>query len=298
MAQQQRNGTGSALGAYIIWGLLPVYWKHLGSVPSAELLSWRVGGCALLAWAALFLRRRKPVPLTGRLLLRVCAAALLIGINWGIYLWAVEKERMVEASLGYYINPLINVVLGMIFFSEKLSKIRFAALMLALGGVIIMTIQTGSFPWISLGLALTFGLYGLVTKRFPPEMDSIEALAREMMVLGPPAVLFLVVAALRGQVHFSGSGLAQQALLLGAGVVTLLPLWLFGRGAKTLPLGVLGFLQYVAPTLMLILGVAVYGEPFGWGKALSFVIILTALGLYTWTLLIKAPTPQSPEPQT
>ena len=292
---RSRDGLVSALSAYLIWGLLPVYWKHLGIVPSAELLAWRVSGCTVLAWTFILIRRRKPVKLDRILMIHIASAAILIGLNWGIYLWAVETERMVEASLGYYINPLINVVLGMIFFSEELGKIRLTALLLALAGVIIMTVQSGSFPWISLALALTFGLYGLVTKKFPPAMDSIEALAREMVVLGPLGIAYLLRSGLDSTLHFPGFGQKVTTLLLLAGAVTLLPLWLFGRGAKKLPLGVLGFLQYIAPTIMLLLGTLVYGEPFGWGKAVSFLIILTALGLYSSTLgKPKGPAPQSP----
>ncbi|MDC7218368.1 MAG: EamA family transporter RarD [Spirochaetales bacterium] len=284
MNKKNNGGLVSALSAYMIWGLLPIYWKVLHSVPSAELLAWRVAGAAFIAWAFILLRGRKPVPLTKVLFLRVLAAALLIGFNWGIYLWAIEFEHMVEASLGYYINPLLNVLLGMIFFSEKLGKTRLAALLLAAVGVLIMTFQNGVFPWLSFALALSFGLYGLVTKKFPPEMDSIEALAREMTLLGPPAVLYLIFLGSRGASHLSGYGQNVTVLLILAGSVTLLPLWLFGRGAKRLPLGVLGFLQYIAPTLMLLLGTLVYGEPFGWGKAAAFAFILTALALYSSTI--------------
>ena len=169
----RKEGLAPAFSAYLIWGFLPVYWKGLSVVSAPELLSWRVAGCAVLAWAILLFRRR---PLTLKsafeskerrkgVLVRILAAALLIGMNWGLFLWAIETERMVEASLGYYINPLVNVLLGMIFFSEELGKVRLTALLLAFAGVLILTLQTGVFPWISLGLAFSFGLYGLVTKQ-------------------------------------------------------------------------------------------------------------------------------------
>ena len=222
------------------------------------------------------------------MLLRVLAAAVLIGLNWGVYLWAVETEKMVEASLGYYINPLVNVFLGMIFFSERLGKIRLTALVLAFTGVAIMTVQSGVVPWVSLALALTFGLYALVTKQFPSSVDSIEALGWEMVVLGPLGVLYLLREGLRGTWHIAGFGMQATVLLLFAGAITLLPLWLFGRGAKKLPLGVLGFLQYIAPTMMLLLGVAAFGEPFGWGKAAAFLFILVALGLYSSAFRTKS----------
>jgi chloramphenicol-sensitive protein RarD len=293
MHDNKRSGLISALTAYVIWGFLPIYWKQLGQVPSQELLAWRVAGCAVLAWTVVLFRRRPPVlsslirkEKTGRaLFLRVLAAAVLIALNWGIYLWAVEMERMVEASLGYYINPLVNVVLGIFFFSEKLGRKRLTALILALIGVIIMTVDTGVFPWISLLLALSFGLYGLATKQFPPELDSIEALAGEMLFLGPLGAAWLIFMGRGGAVHIAGYGPLTTVLLLTAGLITLLPLWLFGRGAKSLPLGVLGFLQYVAPTTMLLLGVFVYGEPFSWGKGAAFLFILAALSIYSSTIL-------------
>jgi len=292
MQISKQSGLISALTAYVIWGFLPIYWKQLGMVPSAEQLAWRVAGCALLAWSVLLIRRRKPVLFAllgkksagGSLLLRLLVAAVLIGLNWGIYLWAVESSRMVEASLGYYINPLVNVILGMIFFSEKLGRRRFIALILATAGVLVMTFETGVFPWISLLLAFSFGLYGLVTKQFPSELDSIEALAGEMVLLGPLGGAYLLLAGQGGTVHIAGFGTLTTVLLLAAGLITLLPLWLFGRGAKSLPLGVLGFLQYVAPTMMLLLGVLIYGEAFSWGKGVAFLFILAALTLYSSTI--------------
>jgi chloramphenicol-sensitive protein RarD len=280
----KKTGILSAFTANIICVLLPIYWKSLTGIHQAALLAWRVAGCSLLAGTVILLRRRNPVPLSKILFLRLFTASILIGLNWMIYLWAIEKGLMVEASLGYYINPLVNVLLGMIFFSEKLGKIRLTALILAFTGVLIITIESGVFPWLSIALALSFGLYGLVTKRFPPEMDSIEALAREMFFLGPFALIYLTYLGSNGSWHFFAYGSKETLLLIMAGSVTLLPLWLFGRGAKTLPLGVLGFLQYVAPTSMLLLGILIYREPFNPGKAVAFAFILIALGVYSTTL--------------
>lgn len=288
------NGIFSAASAYLIWGLLPVYWKALGQVPPVEQLAWRVLGCAVLSW--ILLARRRELALIGLIrtgeadrgiFLRIGLASLFLLLNWGLFIWAVSVNRMVEASLGYYINPLINVVLGIIFFSEKLGTRRLIALVLASVGVVIITLGTGVFPWVSLVLALCFGFYGLIAKSLPERVDSLESLAWVMVLLGPAGGIYLLLSARTGTVHLTGYGTPTTILISLAGFVTLLPLWLFGRGAKKLPLGMLGFLQYTAPTLMLTLGVLIYGEPFGWHKAAAFLFILVALGLYTSTLFRK-----------
>jgi len=281
-----RDGLISAFFAYFIWGVLPVYWKILGIVPPLELIAWRVAGCGVLAWIIILFRSRlvlKALLNTG-LFFRIIIASFLIGINWMLFIWAVGSGRILEASLGYYINPLISVILGILFFSESLGKIRLTALLLALTGVIIMTLATGTFPWVSIILALTFGLYGVVTKGFPSEIDSIELLAWEMVILSPLAIAYLAFLGLQGSWHFISYGSTTTIMLGLAGVITLGPLWLFSIGAKRLPLGMLGFLQYIAPTLMLFLGIFVYGEPFDIYKASSFIFIMAAVWLYSSTL--------------
>ena len=250
MADNRRNGFAAGFTAYLIWGFLPVYWKLLGSVPSLELLAWRVSGCCLLAWIILWVRGRKTArgSFSRRTIRLLVTAALLIGANWGIYIWAVNSERILEASLGYYMNPLVNVVLGMLFLSERIGPRRKIAIVLALIGVLLMTLDAGVFPWVSLVLALTFGFYALTVKRLPDELDSIEVLAWVTGILGPFAAGYIAFAALSGTGggwHLVGYGTKVTVMLLGSGVITLLPLWLFGIGAKKLPLGVLGFLQYV-----------------------------------------------------
>jgi chloramphenicol-sensitive protein RarD len=286
----RQNGLITALLAYFMWGLLPVYWKILGFIPSWELIAWRVAGCGVFAWIIIFIRRRLVLKsmINFRLFLRIVVGSLLIGLNWILYIWAVGNDRILEASLAYYINPLINVILGIIFFSEALGKIRFTALLLALIGIIIMTLAGGTFPWISIILALTFGLYGMVTKGFPSEIDSIEILAWEMVVLSPLALIYLLFLAYQDNWHFLSHGTGTTIMLSLAGFVTLIPLWLFGAAARKLPLGLLGFLQYITPTFMLILGVLVYTEPFNLYKGVAFVFILTALSLYSSTLIKKS----------
>ena len=279
-------GVAAALTAYALWGFLPIYWKALAVVPPVELLAWRVGGAGIIAWFFIFLRKR---PLN-RSILNVKAAsylliaAVLISCNWGLYLWAVFAGKIVEASLGYYINPLISVLLGVLFFSEQMGRTRYIAIFFASAAVILMTLDSGVFPWLSLVLAFSFGFYGFAVKHLPSEIDSIEVLAWETLLLSPFAIGYLVFRGIGGVLHFTGSGTGVTVLLVLAGLVTLLPLWLFGVGAKRIPLSTMGFLQYLAPTIMLLLGVLVYGEHFGLFRGLAFTLVAAALVLYSTTL--------------
>jgi chloramphenicol-sensitive protein RarD len=286
MNNQRRTGLLAGTAAYLVWGTLPVYWKALAVVSPLELLSWRMAGCGMIAWTMILLRRK---PLNLKLLtpcaaLLLLAAALLLVVNWGIYLWAVSEDRILEASLGYYMNPLISVILGVAFFAERLGRIRYAALFLALCGVVLMTLDAGTFPWVSISLALLFGLYGMAVKRLPPGLDNIEILAWICTLLSPAAAVFLVFRGFGEGIHIAGYGFTVTFLLLMAGTVTFLPLWLFGVGARRIPLSAMGFLQYITPTMMLLLGVLAYGEPFGLLRMIAFGLVAGALVLYSLTL--------------
>ncbi len=283
-------GVVAALSAYVLWGFLPVYWKSLSVVPSAELLAWRVGGAGIIAWLFVLLRKR---PLSRSVFNMKAAgfllmAAVLISCNWGLYLWAISTGRIVEASLGYYINPLINVLLGVLFFSERMGRIRYIAIFLASAAVILMTLDSGLFPWLSLVLAFSFGFYGLAVKHLSSEIDSIEVLAWETLLVSPLAIGYLVSRGIGGELHFTGFGTGVTVMLVLAGLVTLLPLWLFGVGAKRIPLSTMGFLQYLAPTIMLLLGVLVYGEYFGLFRGIAFSLVAAALVLYSTTLVNRS----------
>ena len=284
--KETRNGIAAGVSASLLWGLLPVYWKTLGVVPPLELLSWRVAGCSVFAWLFIFFRRR---PLSRkvrspRVIGYLILASLLIGVNWGVFIWIVATERILEASLGYYITPLVNVLLGVIFFSERLGRIRYIAIFLTLIGVVLMTLDTGIFPWLSILLAVMVGFYGMAVKQLPLEIDSIEVLAWETALLGPIAAAYLVVQGFDGFLHFSGYGSKVTILLILAGIATLAPLWLYGIGVKRIPLSALGFLQFIAPTMMLLLGVLVYGEPFGIYRGIAFTLVASAMVLYTISL--------------
>jgi len=280
----------AALSAYILWGFLPVYWKFLGAVPSAELLAWRVAGAGILAWIFILFRKKSlsRKVRSPRVFSFLILAAVFISCNWGLYLWAVSSGKIVEASLGYYINPLVNVVLGVIFFSERLGRTRYIAIFLASAAVVLMTLDSGVFPWLSLILALSFGFYGFSVKYLPPGIDSIEILAWETLLLSPIAVGYLVFLGVDGSIHFTGSGSSVTIMLILAGFVTLLPLWLFGIGARRIPLSTMGFLQYTAPTIMLLLGVLVYDEPFGLFRGVAFILVAAALVLYSTSLVDRS----------
>ncbi len=286
MNRKTRVGFISAASSYVIWGILPIYWKFLSAVPSLEILAWRVGGCSLLVWFIILIRRRL---LPGsvynlKVISLLFGASIFIALNWGLFIWAVTSEKILEAGLGYYINPLINVILGVLFFSEKLGRIRVVALFLASGGVTIMAVASGVFPWISIILAISFGFYGLMIKQLPDEFDNIEILVWVLVLLGPVAGIFLGMKGFSGELHFIGYGISTSILLIFAGFVTFIPLWLFGVGARRLPLGVIGFLQYVAPTMMLLIGTLIYGEPFSLLKGIAFALVAVASGLYSSTL--------------
>ncbi len=290
LKNEMKIGVVAALSAYVLWGFLPVYWKSLSVVPSAELLAWRVGGAGIIAWLFVLLRKR---PLSRSVFNMKAAgfllmAAVLISCNWGLYLWAISTGRIVEASLGYYINPLINVLLGVLFFSERMGRIRYIAIFLASAAVILMTLDSGLFPWLSLVLAFSFGFYGLAVKHLSSEIDSIEVLAWETLLVSPLAIGYLVSRGIGGELHFTGFGTGVTVMLVLAGLVTLLPLWLFGVGAKRIPLSTMGFLQYLAPTIMLLLGVLVYGEYFGLFRGIAFSLVAAALVLYSTTLVNRS----------
>ena len=254
--------------------------------PSPELLAWRICGCSIVVWCVILCRGRLAPrrAFTLKTVGLIIGASLLISFNWGLFIWAVAADKILEAGLGYYINPLVNVVLGMIFFSEKLGPMRAIALALASAGVAVITLAAGVFPWFSIVLACTFAFYGLLVKQLPADFDSVEILGWVTTIIGPLSGLLLVVMGVRGEWHIVGFGTPTTILLVFAGMATFLPLWLFGVGARNLPLGVLGFLQYIAPSLMVLIGVLVYGEPFGFTRGAAFFLVALALGFYSSTL--------------
>jgi chloramphenicol-sensitive protein RarD len=269
--------------AYGTWGVLPVYWKALAGVPLVEVLAHRVFGTVIFAALLLAGLRR-----TGELgdALRsprerasLLASGALIAVNWGVFIWAVGAGRIIETSLGYYLNPLVNVLLGTAFLHERLRRAQAISVVLAGSGVLVMLVSHGELPWIALALAASFGLYGLLHKL--THVRPIAALALETGALAPLALAYLLFATEPTGGALVTAGAVPRTLLVLAGPVTALPLLWFASAARRLRLSTLGLFQYLAPTLALLVAVFVYGEPFGRPHAVAFVLIWSALALYS-----------------
>ncbi len=276
------RGVWYAVGAYIVWGLLPIYWKILEGVPALQLISHRIiWSFVLLAlivaiwreWRAFFANARAP-----RVLGVYALAAVLVGVNWLTYVWAVNAGHIVETSLGYFINPLISIVFGVALLRERLRAWQWVAVGLAGTGVVYLTFDYGRLPWIALTLAVTFALYGLV-KKFAP-LGSVHGLALETGILLVPALGVLAAAEARGGGAFLHSYASTNLLLVGAGVVTTVPLLLFASAARRIPLTLIGVLQYIAPTLQFCLGVFVYRETITAHTLFGFGLVWAALALF------------------
>jgi chloramphenicol-sensitive protein RarD len=269
--------------AFLAWGLFPLYFKALRSIPAQEILAHRmVWSLAFLA-AVLLWRRQwtwlAAVARQPRVLAGFAASALLLSTNWGIYIWSVNHDRVVDASLGYFINPLVNVVLGYLLLKERMRPVQWTAVALATAGVVWLTYDAGHPPWISLALGLTFGFYGLLRKT--AALGALEGLSLETILLFPFAAGYLLWLAQAGQNGFAAAAPLPQALLALSGPVTAIPLLAFAAAARRLPLSLLGLMQYVVPTMQLLLGVWLYHEPFGTGRLIGFALIWGGLALYS-----------------
>jgi chloramphenicol-sensitive protein RarD len=281
-ADRSRGGVGWALLAYGSWGVFPIYWKQLQHVPPAEVLSHRVlwscvlvGGVLLLRGRGGELREALATRATRRALL---ASTALIAVNWFLFIWAVASGRILEASLGYYVNPLVNVALGRVVLGERLSRPAQIAVALAAIGVVVMGATTGAFPWLSLVLAITFGLYGLCRKMAP--VAPLVGLGVETLLTAPLAIAAIAVLGARGDAVAPGADLLTWAFLVGSGAATAIPLVAFAEAARRLRYSTLGITQYVAPTLQLACAVLIYGEPFTHAHAVAFAFIWAAVALY------------------
>jgi chloramphenicol-sensitive protein RarD len=281
------RGLAYALGAYVIWGCLPLYLKLMQHIPVMELLAHRiiwsipVAG-AILCWQGrtsdLVAALRNP-----RMLAMAAVTATLISLNWAIYLWAIASHQAMDAALGYYMNPLFSIFLGAMVLGERLRRAQWLAIGLATLGVIVLTCENGRLPLVALGLMLTFGLYGYAKKRLP--IGPNQGFMLEAMLLAPPALIWLIWTEISGQSHFIVTGAGDTALLLGAGVVTAVPLILYGNGAKLLRMTTNGILQFLSPTLIFIMAIVLFDEPFGRGEMLAFPMIWLALAIYVAAML-------------
>src|SRR4051795_4738707 len=285
---ERENATGIiyTAGAYLLWGILPIYWKFIDEVPALEILAHRVIWSFIFVLIIVVLLKRKilknffQVQMSQKKTwLGLFLASLFISINWFTYIYAVNTNHIVEASLGYYINPLIAVLLGVFVLREKVNVLQAISFVIAGIGVIYMTVSVGKLPWISLVLALSFGFYGLSKKLI--KVDSILGLLLETLFVLPFALLFLAYLGVNDQHSFSTGSIKNDLFLLGSGIATALPLLWFGIGAQKIPLYMVGFLQYISPTISLILGVLMYGESFTKDHVVTFACIWIAIALFT-----------------
>lgn len=275
------------MGAYLLWGILPLYWKLVQSVPPPEILAHRiVWSFVFLALVLLLSGKIRPFLAELREILKhakqtvgVVVAAVLITANWLMYIWAVNNDHIVQCSLGYYISPLVSVLLGIVVLKERLSFWQTVSFTLAAAGVLNLTFHFGAVPWIALTLTLSFGLYSLTKKLV--HLGAITGITLETLLISPFMLAYLVYVHSSGGGAFGAAPPAITGLLLGAGVVTAVPLVLFAAAANRLPLSVIGFVQYIAPTMMLLIGVLLYHEPFTRVHLVSFVLIWTALTIFT-----------------
>lgn len=284
--------------AYALWGFFPVYWKLLHDVPAPQLLGHRIGWSFLLLVAVILITRqwgnfRSAV--NARVLRIYFIAAILIGINWLLYVWAVNAGFIVETSLGYFINPLLSVLMGVLFLRERLRVAQWIPVILAAIGVAYLTIVYGRLPWIALSLAFSFGFYGL-TKKLAP-LGSLYGLTLETGILFLPAVIYLGITQANGTGAFLHSGVTADLLMVGAGVVTTIPLLLFASAAKQIPLSMIGILQYLAPTIQLLIGVFVYKESFDHTRLIGFGIVWLALAVFWMENYLSKRMPVEPIPE-
>ena len=282
-----RTGLLCALGCFSLWGLFPIYFKLLRQVPPSEVLAHRILWSvvvllALIIWRGQGASLRAALRDWRRLGFYSCTSLLIAG-NWLLYIWAVQQNRILEASLGYYINPLINVVLGVLFLRERLNRRQWSAIALAGVGVLVLVIGHGTLPWVSLVLALSFGTYGLLRKK--DGQSAILGLGVETGLIAPVALLFLL--AQGGGVLLNAPDWLTVGLLIAAGPATVVPLLLFLAAGQRLPLSTLGLIQYMTPTLQLLQGVLLYHEPFTLAHALSFGCIWSALALYSADAVLR-----------
>ncbi len=290
-----KKGILYGIGAYVFWGFFPIYWKLLHHVPAIQLIGHRIiWSCVLLLAVIVFTRQWADfrVTITGKILRTYIIAALLIGVNWLLYVWAVNANYIVETSLGYFINPLISVMLGVIFFKERLRVAQWIPVVIAALGVSYLTYVYGRLPYIALSLAFSFGLYGMVKKLSP--LGSLYGLTIETGILLVPALIYLIVVEVNGTAEFLHSGWLSDVLMIGAGLVTTVPLLMFASAARSIPLWVVGLLQYIAPTIQFLLGVFVYKEPFSHNQLIGFGIVWFALAIFLVENYLASRAPAEP----
>jgi len=293
--ENTRLGIAAGIVAYGVWGLVPIFFKQIAEVPAVEIIAHRVVWAMLLMTALIGFGRGFAdawrVARIPRQLTRIALASALVIINWLTFVWGVNNGHILETSLGYFILPLFNVALGVLVLKERLRPLQWLAVLLASTGVTIEAVRAGGLPWIALVLAGTFGIYGLLRKQLP--LDAASGLFLETVCMTPPALAWLGWLAVSGQSHFGGGpGLltARDLMLIATGAVTAIPLLLFAVATRRLPLNMMGFLQYLAPSITFLLAVFVYHEPLNLVRTLAFATIWTGLAVYSFDLFRSAAT--------
>jgi chloramphenicol-sensitive protein RarD len=290
------QGTITSISAYLLWGFLPIYWKHLAHVPSTQIVAHRViWSLVFLVFLLLVQHRWSELKHTLSSFSRTrtfLASSLFLAGNWLIFIWAVNANHLVEVSLGYFINPLVTVCLGVVVLRERLDRWQAVSVGLAFVGVLYLTLHYGRVPWISLAMAFTFGTYGILRKTASAE--SMVGLSLEMGILTPLALVYLFSVGVKGSGAFLSTGIASDVLLVAAGVITAVPLLLFAHGVRRIRYSTVGLLQYIGPTCHLILAVFLYGEPFASANAVSFGFVWAAVILYSISSLSTFRTRMTP----
>lgn len=291
---EQKKGVFLAIGAYLMWGVIPLYWKQLQHVGSVEILVGRViWSFVFTVLFVLLIRQYKQMIADIKMLWKnkkqfvlLFVASVFVSLNWGIFIWAVNNGHLLQTSLGYYINPLISVLFGLIFFKEKISRATAVAVIIAAIGVGYQAVLGGTIPWVSLSLALTFAFYGVIKKQIP--LDATRGLAIETLFVLPIAVFVYIYLMQTSETAFMQVDWQTNVLLMGGGIVTALPLVLFAKSAQKIPLYLMGFIQFLAPTISLTLGIFLYKEPFTLTEFITFLCIWLAVFIFSASKVLEA----------
>ena len=288
--EDSARGLAFAIAAYFMWGFLPLYMKLLSHISPAEVIAHRVLWSLPIAGLVLYLMRRtgdiKVALRTPKMLGMAAATAALISVNWGIYVWSIFTGHALDAALGYYINPLFSIFLGAVLLGERLSTAQLVAIVLAVTAVAVLTWEAGRLPIAAVGLTFSWGFYAYLKKSLP--IGPNQGFLLEVLLLTPIAIGYIVWLTATGQGHFFTGAMMDNWLLLGCGVITAVPLMVYANGAKLLRLSTIGILQYIAPTMIFLIAVFVFGEEFGAARMIAFPMIWTALIIYTGSMFLQA----------
>lgn len=278
-----------ALTAYLLWGFLPLYMKAVAHISPLEVIVHRVVWSVPIAAIVLIVLGRtaeiRQALTTPRMLAMACLTASLISLNWGIYIWAIGSGHALDAALGYFINPLFSILLGAVILKEKLSRIQIAAISLVAMAVALLTWNAGGLPWVALALTVTWGFYAFFRKTLP--IGPTQGFLLEVLLLTPPALAFIIYLTVTGRGHFFAGTAADTWLLAASGLVTAVPLIFYGNGAKLLKLSTIGIMQYIAPSIIFVIAVFIFREPFDTVRLIAFLMIWSALAVYTLPSLMK-----------